>query len=68
VKIRAAKNITSIGDYLKVIRETSERWLEEDWKKIERDQELLLNDARIVGQIWFRGYQTCDLSCTEVAQ
>lgn len=54
--------VTNIADFLKVIRETSERWQEGDWKEKEGDEELLLNDVRIVGQTWFRGHRTCDLS------
>ncbi len=54
--------VTNIGNYLEVIRETSERWQQEDWKDTERDEEALLNHVRIVGQVWFRGHRTCDLS------
>jgi hypothetical protein len=54
--------VTNIAAYLEVIRDTSGRWQEEDWKKLERDEESLLNDARIVGQVWFRGHRACDLS------
>jgi hypothetical protein len=54
--------VKNIGDYLKAIRSTSERWQEEDWKDTECDEEVLLNNVRIVGQIWFRGHLSCDLS------
>src|SRR5271170_3137658 len=52
--------VDNIGDFLKVIRTTSERWQEEDWQNIEHDEDYLLNDARIVGQVWFRGQRNCD--------
>jgi hypothetical protein len=54
--------VKSIEEYLKAIRTTSERWQEEDWKNTERDEVYLLNNVRIVGQIWFRGHLNCDLS------
>jgi hypothetical protein len=33
----------------------SEAWQQTDWTKLERDEDNALNDARIVGQVWFRG-------------
>jgi hypothetical protein len=54
--------VKSLGEYLEVIRTTSERWQKEDWKNIESDGDAQLNDVRIVGQVWFRGHSTCDLS------
>ncbi len=54
--------VKSIEDYLKAIRTTSERWQEEDWKDKECNEEFILNNVRIVGQIWFRGHHNCDLS------
>jgi hypothetical protein len=54
--------VKTIGDYLKVIRDISERWQEEDWKATECDEDVLLNNVRIVGQIWFRGHAACDPS------
>jgi hypothetical protein len=54
--------VRSIGDYLKAIQTTSGRWQKEDWTDRECNEDFLLNDVRIVGQIWFRGHQNCDLS------
>jgi hypothetical protein len=54
--------VTNIKDYLEVVRTTSERWQQEDWKATERDEDELLNHVRIVGQVWFRGQPNCDLS------
>jgi hypothetical protein len=34
----------------------------EDWNKRECDDDLLLNNARIVGQVWFRGHASWDRS------
>jgi hypothetical protein len=57
-----AKPVNSIGEFLSAIRTTSERWQAEDWRDRERDEVYLLNDVRIVGQIWFRGHINCELS------
>jgi hypothetical protein len=54
--------VRNIADFLKVVWTTSERWQEEDWQNVECDADILLNHVRIVGQIWFRGHQNCDLS------
>jgi FRG domain len=54
--------VKSIGEYLSVIHEFSEGWQEEDWKATECDEDILLNNVRIVGQLWFRGHINCDLS------
>ena len=54
--------VRSIAEFLKAIRTTSERWQEEDWKATEADEDILLNNVRIVGQVWFRGHVDCDLS------
>ena len=54
--------VKSIGEYLTAVRTVSERWQEIDWKRAECDEEYLLNNVRLVGQIWFRGQPSCDLS------
>jgi hypothetical protein len=57
-----AAPVTNIRGYLEIAQATSERWQEEDWKDVERDKKVRLNDARIVGQVWFRGQGITDLS------
>ena len=47
--------LTSIAEFLSHIHETSARWQEKDWKRREDDESDVLNPARIVGQVWFRG-------------
>ncbi len=49
----------TIGDYLNVIRSITERWQEADWKATESDELYLLNNVRLVGQVWFRGQRNC---------
>jgi hypothetical protein len=50
-----AAPVTTVRDYLEIAQDRSERWQEEDWKDVELDKKVRLNDARIVGQVWFRG-------------
>lgn len=47
--------LTSIAEFLSHVHETSARWQEKDWKRREDDESDVLNPARIVGQVWFRG-------------
>jgi hypothetical protein len=54
-----SQSVKSIGDYLNAIRGTTERWQEEDWKATEDDELYLLNNVRLVGQVWFRGQRNC---------
>jgi hypothetical protein len=51
----AKRHFTTIGQLISHIHETSGRWQEVDWKRDEDDERDLLNIARIVGQVWFRG-------------
>jgi len=47
--------LPDLAKYPTFVREASERWQKMDWTKLERDEDYALNDARIVGQVWFRG-------------
>lgn len=42
--------------------ETSDQWQRDDWSAKEKDDDYLLNNARLVSQVWFRGHRTNDLS------
>jgi hypothetical protein len=53
---------SKIGDFIGYVRDTSARWQEGDKRDRADDEELTLNIARIVGQVWFRGHRDCDLS------
>lgn len=37
-------------------------WQSQDWKDRSHNEDYVLNDARIVGQVWFRGHSNCGLS------
>jgi hypothetical protein len=54
--------LSSVADYVGYVRGITERWQSEDWRQRGRDDACVLNTARIVGQVWFRGHCTCDLS------
>src|SRR5665213_852717 len=49
------KPFTDIAQFISHVHETSARWQQEDWKHREADVRDVLNIARIVGQVWFRG-------------
>jgi hypothetical protein len=54
--------VKTITDFISQVQEITNRWQEQDWKETECDEEELLNDVRIVGQVWFRGQSSSDRS------
>ncbi len=52
----ASKPVSTIAQYVEQTRLISRRWQETDWVNTESDGRVLLNNARIVGQVWFRGH------------
>ena len=52
--------ITRVSEYVEFVRQTSQRWQERDLRERDRDPKYTLNDARIVGQVWFRGQRDCE--------
>lgn len=52
----------TLADYISRVHEISDQWQEEDWLGKEKDEDYLLNNTRLVGQVWFRGHRTTDLS------
>jgi hypothetical protein len=55
-------SISKISEFVEYVNETSVRWQDEDKRDRADDEDLELNVARIVGQVWFRGQRNCDLS------
>lgn len=51
----AKEPLTSLSEFISYIHRTSARWEHEDWKDREAEELDVLNPARIVGQVWFRG-------------
>jgi hypothetical protein len=49
------KPFTRLAEFLSYVHESSSRWKRDDWKRREDDERDVLNPARIVGQVWFRG-------------
>ena len=47
--------LNNLADYIKEVQALSDRWQKEDWKREESNDDMLFNDVRIVGQVWFRG-------------
>lgn len=58
----ASTKVSAIADYVSFVRHVSSEWQDEDLRQRERDEKYTLNDARIVGQVWFRGQPDCALS------
>lgn len=56
------KPLTTLSDFIKKARDTTERWQKEDWRDAESDEDVLFNNVRIVAQVWFRGQPSLDLS------
>jgi hypothetical protein len=55
-------SVKSVADYISAVKKLSELWQEEDWKNKETDPDYELNNARIVGRVWFRGHKDPTLS------
>jgi hypothetical protein len=53
---------SSLADYISRVHRISQGWQEEDWQGRETDEEYALNNSRLVGQAWFRGHMSTDLS------
>src|SRR6185437_14041984 len=51
----AKEPLTTLAEFISHIHKTSARWEHEDWKDKEADEQDVLNPARIVGKVWFRG-------------
>ena len=54
--------VNSLSEYVREVQSISDRWQQEDWRREEADEEMLFNDVRIVGQVWFRGQRHLDLT------
>jgi hypothetical protein len=54
--------VTLLTDFISKVHEISEEWQKDDWLGKETDEDYVLNNARLVGQVWFRGHRSCDLS------
>jgi hypothetical protein len=53
---------TTLAEFISCVGETSDQWQRDDWSAKEKDDDYLLNNARLVSQVWFRGHRTNDLS------
>jgi hypothetical protein len=54
--------VSSLAEFISLVRSISEEWQHEDWKAKEKDEEYVLNNTRLVGQVWFRGHRTAEQS------
>jgi FRG domain len=59
---KALRRTSNLADFTSLIHGVSEEWQNEDWQQAESDDDVLLNDTRLVGQAWFRGQHTKELT------
>jgi len=52
----------TVAEYVEFVRKTTEQWQEQDWRERSHNEDYALNDARIIGQVWFRGQSNCEPS------
>jgi hypothetical protein len=45
--------LSTIAEFVQYVGDVSNQWQDIDMKNRESDEERFLNDARIVGQVWF---------------
>jgi hypothetical protein len=56
------RSVATIAEYISAVREVSELWQKEDWIETEQCDESVLNNVRLVGQVWFRGHSNSLIS------
>lgn len=61
-RYKPKKPLRTISEFIAYVRERTESWQKDDRIFRQDDDELILNNARIVSQVWFRGHRGCDLS------
>jgi hypothetical protein len=54
--------LSTIAKFVEYVGGISKQWQDVDIRDRESDEESFLNDARIVGQVWFRGQGSCRVS------
>ena len=58
----AIQTVSTLDKFASLIHRISEDWQREDWRAAEGDEDVLLNNVRLVGQAWFRGQRTRELT------
>jgi hypothetical protein len=53
----ALRTVSTLDEFTALILWISEDWQREDWRDAEGDRDMLLNNVRLVGKVWFRGVQ-----------
>lgn len=54
--------ITSVADFVRVVHAITDTWHAVDKEDYDGDAERILDNSKLVGEVWFRGHRTCDLS------
>ncbi len=60
--VTQTEEITSIADFVRRVHSTAGKWHSEDKEDYDRDAERILDDSKLVGELWFRGHRNCDLT------
>lgn len=58
----ALRTVSTLDKFTSLIHRISEDWQRKDWRDAEGDRDVLLNNVRLVGQAWFRGQHTRELT------
>jgi hypothetical protein len=53
---------SGLSEYISLVHQTSDQWQRYDLLIRERDEDYFLNNSRLVGQVWFRGHRSTELS------
>jgi hypothetical protein len=56
------EDVTSIADFVRYVHGMTEKWHHEDKEDYDTDAERILDNSKLVGELWFRGHRDCNLS------
>jgi hypothetical protein len=50
-------SVETISEFVSAVQQITERWQRADWLDRETNESYVLNNTRLVGQVWFRGHR-----------
>ncbi len=56
------EEIGSIAEFVRYVHAVTEKWHRADKEDYEGDVDRVLDNSKLVGELWFRGHRNCDLS------
>lgn len=60
--VTQTEEIKSIAEFVRYVHAVTERWHRRDKEDYEGDVDRVLDNSKLVGELWFRGHRNCDLS------